>query len=195
MTHRGTVELATPRLVLRRFTTDDAKPMFDTWASDPAVTRFLRWSPHRDWGATAELLHEWCKNYARLDFYSWAVCLRAGGTLIGSIAVGTAEADDGWQRPVPPAPHWEPGYAYGRAYWGRGYATEALCAVRDFWFAQAGGDFLACCHAVENPASGRVMQKAGFAYDHDAFYHRFDGSAVACRVYGLKKGMYGTAGT
>ena len=27
---------------------------------------------------------------------------------------------------------WEAGYCYGRAFWGKGYATEALCAVRDF---------------------------------------------------------------
>ncbi len=187
MTHLGTVPLVTPRLVLRRFTLDDARPMYDTWASDPAVTRWLRWVPHRDWGVTAELLHEWCKAYARPDFYGWAVCLRDTGALIGSISVGTAEPDDAWQCPVPPPPHWESGYAYGRAYWGHGYATEALCAVRDLWFEQIGGDLLVCCHAVGNPASGRVMQKAGFRYDHDAVYHRFDGSAVPCRVYRLMR--------
>lgn len=187
MTHTGTIDITTPRLVLRRFTLDDAQPMFDTWAGDPAVTRFLRWDPHPDWTATAELLHEWGKNYARPDWYSWAVCLRESGALIGSIAVVTAEPDDRWRRPVPPPPHWEPGYCYGRAYWGQGYATEALCAVRDFWFDRVGGDFLICCHAVQNPASGRVMQKAGFVCDHEAVYHRFDGAEVPCKVYFLAR--------
>ena len=69
MTHLGTIELTTPRLLLRRFTLDDAQPMFKTWANDPAVTRFLRWEPHPDWTATAELLYEWGKNYARPDWY------------------------------------------------------------------------------------------------------------------------------
>ena len=183
MTHLGTIKLTTPRLILRRFTEDDARPMFETWAHDPLVTRYLRWDPHPDWTATAELLHEWCKNYARPDWYNWAVCLRGSGTLIGSIAVGASERDDGWQRPLPPSPRWESGYAYGRAYWGQGYATEALCAVRDFWFDRVGGNLLVCCHAVENPASGRVMQKAGFVYDHEAVYHRFSGQEVPCKAY------------
>ena len=59
--------------------------------------------------------------------------------------------------------------------------------MRDFWFDRVGGDFLACCHAVQNPASGRVMQKAGFIYDHEAVYHRFSGEEVPCKVYYLFK--------
>ena len=61
--------------------------------------------------------------------------------------------------------------------------AEALLAVRDYWFNQVGGSWLACCHASANPASGRVMQKAGWVYDHDAVYHKFNGAPVACRVY------------
>ena len=78
---------------------------------------------------------------------------------------------------------WEAGYCYGRAFWGKGYATEALCAVRDFWFQQVGGQWMACCHAAENPASGRVMEKAGWVWDHDSLYHKFDGTPVPCRCY------------
>lgn len=187
MKHLGTLELTTPRLVLRRFTVDDARPMYETWASDPRVTKFLRWEPHTDWGATAQLLHEWVQAYAQPDFYNWAVCLK-DGTLIGSIGLVWPEPDDGWVlNAAALGEHWEPGYCFGRAYWGQGYATEALCAVRDFYFSQMGGPWLACCHARQNPASGRVMQKAGFQYDHDAVYHRYNGSEVPCRVYYLLK--------
>ena len=194
MTHRGTVTLTTPRLLLRRFVPEDAIPMYETWAHDRQVTRCLRWEPHRSWTVTAALLRDWIALYERPTAYQWAVCLREGGTLIGSISIIPSEPDDAWAADVPPGPHWEPGYAFGRAYWGHGYATEALCAVRDFWFSQVDGAFLTCCHDVRNPASGRVMQKAGFVYDHVATYHRFDGSAAACRVYYLTKGMYGTQG-
>ena len=44
--------------------------------------------------------------------------------------------------------------------------TEALCAVRDYWFNTVDAPWLAI-HANEN-ASGAVLQKAGFVYDHDA---------------------------
>lgn len=187
MTHLGTLELHTPRLTLRRFTPNDARPMFETWASDPLVTRFLRWEPHPSWEATAELLHEWTESYNDPSFYNWAVCLK-DGTLIGSIGLVGSEPDDGWVLDTASlGAHCEPGYAFGRAFWGHGYATEALCAVRDFWFEQVGGDWLACCHALQNPASGRVMQKAGFRYDHNAVYHKYSGVEVPCKVYYLLK--------
>ena len=44
--------LSTPRLVLRPFVPEDGAEMFRVWASDPQVTRFLRWTPHKDAAAT-----------------------------------------------------------------------------------------------------------------------------------------------
>ncbi len=38
MNHLGTKQLETPRLILRRFTTEDAQAMYENWASDPEVT-------------------------------------------------------------------------------------------------------------------------------------------------------------
>lgn len=190
MRHCGTKNLRTSRLFLRPMTVEDAIPMFETWASDPAVTRFLRWEPHKSWADTAQLLAAWQELYANPDYYQWSICLAESGTLIGSISVQQSEefSNDAWQERALAFSEgvWEPGYCIGRAFWGRGYTTEALCAVRDFWFEQVGGSWLSCCHATANPASGRVMQKAGWHYDHQAVYHKFDGSPVACRVYYLK---------
>ena len=93
---------------------------------------------------------------------------------------------------VPPASAgiWEPGYCIGRGWWNKGYTTEALDALVEYWFKNTGSNWLACCHAAENPASGRVMTKAGFVYDHDAEYHKFDGSPVPCRCYALTREHY-----
>ena len=60
--------------------------------------------------------------------------------------------------------------------------TEALCAVRDFWFTAVGAPWLTACFANGNDASCAVLQKAGFSYDHDVTIHRFNGAAVACRA-------------
>lgn len=46
LTHKGTQEIRTERLLLRRFRGEDAKRMFDTWANDERVTQFLTWTPH-----------------------------------------------------------------------------------------------------------------------------------------------------
>jgi RimJ/RimL family protein N-acetyltransferase len=57
----------------------------------------------------------------------------------------------------------EIGYWLGRPYWGRGYATEAAAALADF-AGDLGHGPVTANHFVDNPASGRVLQKAGFAY-------------------------------
>ena len=73
------------------------------------------------------------------------------------------------------------------AYWGRGYAAEALRAVARYLFASEGQSVLTCCHALANPASGRVLQKCGFRAAGCGAYHKYDGTAVACRYYQLTK--------
>lgn len=187
--HCGTQELQTGRLLLRRLSIDDCEMMYNNWACDPAVTRYLRWEPHRSWGETAELLNEWEKHYADPTYYQWGIVERHSGVLFGTISLMEAlEARTGWhlntERLGPP---WETGYALGRKWWNRGYATEALCAVRDYWFGTAGAQWLAAGHANENVASGAVLQKAGFVYDHDAVFRKYDGTPVPCRAYRLVK--------
>jgi RimJ/RimL family protein N-acetyltransferase len=55
----------------------------------------------------------------------------------------------------------ELGYSLGRAYWGRGYATEAVRALLDDARAQ-GVCRLEAYSFLDNPASARVLEKAGF---------------------------------
>lgn len=45
ITHKGTQTIHTERLILRKFTIDDAQAMFENWASDEKVTRYLTWCP------------------------------------------------------------------------------------------------------------------------------------------------------
>ena len=46
MNHQGTKTFETPRLILRRFTMEDAPAMYRNWASDPEVTKYLTWPTH-----------------------------------------------------------------------------------------------------------------------------------------------------
>ena len=88
MKHCGTQELETGRLLLRRLTVDDSEMMFNNWASDPEVTRYLRWNAHRSWGETAETLNEWEKHYGDPTFYQWGVENKRSGVLMGTIVTG-----------------------------------------------------------------------------------------------------------
>ena len=80
-----------------------------------------------------------------------------GAKLIGSVGIGRdlfgQDADGGEDV--------ELGYWIAREHWGQGYATEAARAV--LCLARAlGHRRLVADHFVDNPASGRVLRKAGF---------------------------------
>lgn len=195
MRHTGTLELETDRLLLRRLLPQDAPQMYANWANDPAVTRFLRWEPHKSPAETRELLSAWAELYPNPDYYQWAMVEKATGQVFGSISVYNALLGEPHQKTRWPGLDlsggiWELGYCIGQKWWGKGFTTEALQAVVDLWFNQVGGTFLTCCHAVHNPASGRVMEKAGFVYHHNDVYHKFDGTPVECRCYLLTKEHY-----
>lgn len=61
--------------------------------------------------------------------------------------------------PVP-----ETGYWIGREYWGRGYATEALEGALVWASRRWKRRAMVAGHFADNPASGRVLEKAGFLY-------------------------------
>ncbi|MDO4357417.1 MAG: GNAT family N-acetyltransferase [Clostridia bacterium] len=157
MKHVGTQTIETPRLILRRFALDDAQAMYDNWASDPEVTKFLTWPTHRSPEITAELMKYWTDGYARADQYQWAITLKEnGGAPIGSIAV--VSHDDRIEKA-------EIGYCIGRAWWHQGIMTEALGAVVDFLFDEVGVRRVECRHDANNPNSGAVMKKCGLRYE------------------------------
>ena len=79
MRHTGTLELETDRLLLRRLLPQDAPQMYANWANDPAVTRFLRWEPHKSPAETRELLSAWAELYPNPDYYQWAMVEKATG--------------------------------------------------------------------------------------------------------------------
>ncbi len=154
LTHHGTQTIRTQRLILRRFTPQDAEPMFRTWASDSRVTRFLTWEPHESAEVTRTILKGWCSLYANPAYYHWGI--EWNGRLIGGISVVRQNE----QHEVA-----ELGYCIGADYWGQGIATEAAEAVIDYLMAQVGAHRVTIKHAMQNGASGRVAEKCGMRYE------------------------------
>lgn len=153
VTHRGTQTIETERLILRRFCMGDAQAMYDRWASDPEVTRFLTWPPHADAGVTKQLLTLWTSEYEKEDHYQWAITVKAQDDLpVGSMAV--VFHDDRCRKA-------EVGYCIGRAWWRQGITSEALAAVIGFLFDEVGMERVEARHDVNNPNSGAVMEKCG----------------------------------
>lgn len=66
----------------------------------------------------------------------------------------------------------ELGYWIGRPYWGAGIATEAASAALLWAYRDWGKRAVAAGHFTDNPASGRVLEKAGFLYTGDRTPYR-----------------------
>jgi len=157
LTHKGTKTLETLRLTLRRCTVADAQAVFDNWASDPEVTKYLTWPAHGSVQITEGVLKSWEESYARDDFYQWMIVLKENGPEpIGSISV--VEQNDRIRKA-------EIGYCIGRRFWGKGITAEALKAVMDFLFDEVGMNRVEARHDHRNPNSGAVMRKCEMRYE------------------------------
>ena len=157
LNHQGTRIIETERLILRPFTMADTEPMFRNWANDPDVCRYMTWPPHENVEVTRELLTRWTGSYGAPDYYNWAIVLKDNGPEpIGNIS--TAHVTESTLCATM-------GYCMSKAHWGRGIMAEALCAIVDFFFGQVGFNRIDADHDIENPNSGRVMQKAGMQFE------------------------------
>ena len=157
MNHIGTRYIETDRLILRRFELSDAQAMFDNWASDDEVTKYLTWPSYTDVAAVEQKLEQWVSRYTDADRYHWAIILKENGPQpIGSI--GACHWHENGDTP-------EIGYCMGRRWWHRGIMTEALGAVLDFLFERVGVEQIVALHDTNNPHSGGVMRKCGMVFD------------------------------
>lgn len=154
MEHKGTQPLQTERLTLRRFTAEDAEEMYNTWAKDERVTKYLTWQPHASPADTEKVLESWVESYKEDNYYHWGMVYE--GNLIGAICVVRLDERSEWA---------ELGYCMGYDYWGKGLMTEAAQGVIDFLFSEIGINRITIEHAVKNPASGRVAKKCGMIHE------------------------------
>lgn len=153
MNHIGTQYIETERLILRRFELTDAQAMFDNWASDDEVTRYMTWPTHADVSVTEQVLKDWVSHYSEKEFYQWAIELKENG----SEPIGSISAMDWKENGKIPVI----GYCIGRRWWHQGIMSEALGAVIGFLFDNVGVRRIEAHHDVNNPHSGDVMRKCG----------------------------------
>ena len=147
--------LATPRLLLRTFNDADA-PRVQLLAGDDAVAETTLAIPHPYLDGAAEAwitgqVQEWAGSRRA----TWAIARRDDGLLLGAIDLffRLARRQAGC------------GYWVGQDYWGQGITTEALTAVMACGFEQFGLHRIEASHLARNPASGRVMAKAGMRFE------------------------------
>ena len=176
----GTQNIETDRILLRKFKIEDANDMFKNWAADPEVPKYLNWLPHKSLDETKELLNLWIKEYDNEHCYRWCIVNKENNEAIGSIDVVHLFKD---------ACCCEIGYAMSRKYWGQGIMTEAFKSIISYLFEKANFNRIQARFDVDNPASGRVMQKAGLSYEGTMRQSntKNNGQFCSCTLYSILK--------
>ena len=162
----------TARLTLRPFTLDDA-PAVQRLASDydVALNTLLIPHPYPDGAAEAWIaMHQ--ADFDENRIHHFAV---DAGELTG--AIGLVMKSDGIA---------EIGYWIGVPYWRRGYASEAAIEVVRYGFEEVGLQRIFAAHFTRNPASGRVLQKAGMQCEGTLRRHQLKwGEPLDITFYGI----------
>lgn len=151
----NTETIETERLILRRIEKSDYKDMFNNWASDSEVSKYLTWETHKNNEETKQVIENWVEEYKIEHTYRWIVTLKDTKTPIGTIDVVSKSINE---------KRAEIGYCYGKNWWGQGFATEALKEVLKY-VNKKGFELITAKHLISNPASGKVMEKAGMEYN------------------------------
>lgn len=155
------MEVETPRLVLRQWLADDRKP-FAAMNADPRVTEFLLPLTAPESDALADRLA------AGIDEYGWGFwAVEAPGVapFVGFVGIKPMPAA------LPFAPGVEIGWRLAQPFWGRGYASEAAEAALRVGFEQVGLAEIVAFTAVGNQRSRAVMARLGMQEDAQPFDH------------------------
>ena len=168
--------LVTRRLILRPLELGDAKDMFE-YAGDPENTKYVLFDTHKTIYDSINFLSGAEAGYAKKASYDYAVVLKESLKMIGS----------GGCMDVGKFPHSAGiGYIINKRYWGAGYAPEAMSAIVKYFFEVLRIHRVEAFHLIDNPASGRVMQKIGMTLEGthpDALFLR--GEYRTIKRYGM----------
>ena len=143
--------LETERLILRRIAMRDAKDIFE-YSRDPEVARHVLWSAQKDIGEARDYCRYMMKRYRSDQPSSWGIIDKRTEHLVGTIGYMDYSEDNATV---------ELGYSLARWMWNGGYMTEALRRVIAYTFEAMDINRIEAQHELDNPASGRVMEKCG----------------------------------
>jgi RimJ/RimL family protein N-acetyltransferase len=150
MNVRAPLTIETPRLRLRRPVAADVARIFERYAADPAVTRFVGWPRHETLADTDGFLAFSDAEWDRWPAGPYLIESREDGTLLGGTGLGFESPSRA-----------STGYVLAVDAWGHGYASEALQAMVRLAPALGVARLYALCHH-EHRASARVLEKGGF---------------------------------
>lgn len=158
------ITLETDRLYLRPLTMDDLEDVH-RMHSDPETIRYASGSVKNREESFKWL--EWAtESYETRGHGFWALELKSSGDYVGHAGLLAQVVDD--------VPETEIAYWIAREHWGRGLATEAAIASRDYGFRSLGRARLISIIHPDNRASRRVAEKVGLRVEKSAIHKGVD---------------------
>lgn len=140
------------KIILRHIRENDTQSIYDNWASDPEVSKYVMWDTHQSIEDTKQIVNYWLDQYKQGKYYRYGIVLKENNELIGMIDVAYYEND------VPVI-----GYNLARKYWNNGYMTSALGLLCDQLF-KDGYKQIKVEAIADNIASNRVIEKNNFVF-------------------------------
>lgn len=153
LTPAGTLEITTDRLLLRRFTVNDAPNIYNNWASNPNVTKYLDWKAHSDINETKAVLNEWLASYESGYYFNWAVTLLESIEPIGAIGLNFIDIEN---------ESGEIGFLLCEDYWNKGITTEALGFSLNYLFNTVQFNIISAHVNELNTYSRKLLKGYGF---------------------------------
>ena len=161
----GVVMIKTERLIIRRFTLEDAKDVQEC-CNDFDVVKTTLGMP---WPYTIESAINWISKQPEREenekSYEFAICFKENPSeVVGCVSLMNF---------CPRAMRAEMGYWVGKKYWKQGIATESAKAMINFGFEKLGLHSIIARYFDINPASAKVMKKCGMTYVGTIREHEF----------------------
>jgi RimJ/RimL family protein N-acetyltransferase len=141
--------LETLRLRLRVPRLEDAKVIFDSYARDPVVTRYLTWLPHQSVETTEKFIVDCIEHWGKASAFPYVITRRSDDRLLGMIDL----------RPNQHGANM--GYVLAKEHWRQGNMTEAACCLVDYALSQSSIYRIQAFCDVDNVASARTLEKVG----------------------------------
>jgi len=164
----GTQTIETERLLLRKYTLNDAESMYNNWGGYEECFEYLPWEPCASVNEAEERIKMWIELYKDNTFYQWCIGLKENKGSIGFINLHNIDEDNLSA---------ETTYILSPNYWNRGIMTEALRAVLEYGFGVMGLNRISADYFSGNDGSQKVMIKNNMTYE-GTFRERYCKSGV-----------------
>jgi [ribosomal protein S5]-alanine N-acetyltransferase len=167
----GIMEIETKRLIFQKVSIDHTSSLFDVFG-DPKVMKYWYGGADKNLDETQKRVMYLTQHWDVYGFGDWSIFSKTHSKIIGFAGLHY----------IKDVPEVNIGYAFSRAYWGQGFATEACQDIIKYGFESISLNQIVAVIWPDNQASIKLAKKCGFELLRNIIWHESDRV-----VYSLKK--------